>query len=52
MILGVNGLFRKTIWREVFAWVGFLSRLARGKYDAYYTKPTGVGGIWMSLLYI
>jgi hypothetical protein len=27
--IGIFGLFRKNIWREVFAWVGFLSRLAR-----------------------
>lgn len=41
MIFGIFGLFRKNIWREVFAWVGFLSRLARVKYDAYLYKANG-----------
>lgn len=40
MIFGIFGLFRKTIWREVFAWAGFLSRLAGEKYDLLY-KATG-----------
>lgn len=41
MILSVFGLFCKNNYREIVAWVGFLSRLARVKYDAYLYKANG-----------
>ena len=53
MILSVFGLFCKNNYGGIVAWVGFLSRLARVKYDAYLYKANGsLGSMYECVVHI